>query len=75
MDILTSVHLGKRSHWQTCMLHFSEKHHICLTPVLTTRTSFSNSGLSAISTVFTYEIEFWTTVEAGGSALRGFLQN
>jgi len=27
MDILTSVHLGKRLHSQTCMLHFSAKHH------------------------------------------------
>jgi len=28
MDILTSVHLGKRLRSQTCMLHFSAKHHI-----------------------------------------------
>jgi len=27
MDIRTSVHLGKRLHSQTCMLHFSAKHH------------------------------------------------
>jgi len=27
MDIVTSVHLGKRLHSQTCMLHFSAKHH------------------------------------------------
>jgi len=27
MDILTSVHLGKRLHLQTCMLHLSAKHH------------------------------------------------
>jgi len=27
MDILTSVHIGKRLHSQTCMLHFSAKHH------------------------------------------------
>jgi len=27
MDILTSVHLGKRLHLQTCMQHFSAKHH------------------------------------------------
>jgi len=30
MDILKSVHLGKRLHSQTCMRHFSEKHHIYL---------------------------------------------
>jgi len=28
MDILTSVHIGKRLHSQTCMLHFSPKHDI-----------------------------------------------
>ena len=27
MNILTSVYLGKRLHSQTCMLHFSAKHH------------------------------------------------
>jgi len=27
-DILTSVHIGKCSHSQTCMFHFSAKHHM-----------------------------------------------
>jgi len=30
MDILTWVHIGKCLHSQTCMLHFSAKHHIFL---------------------------------------------
>jgi len=47
--------------------------HIRLTPVLTTCTSFSNSGLSGIFTVFTYEIGFRGLRQTRYTSLPAFL--
>jgi len=46
---------------------------IRLTPDLTTRTSFSNSGLSGIFTVFTYEIGFRRLRQTRYASLQAFL--
>jgi len=46
---------------------------IRLTPVLTTCTSFSNSGLSGIFTVFTYEIGFRGLRQTRYTSLPAFL--